>query len=346
MSGQQKILILKHRAMGDAIIGLSGVQYIRNLYPDAYIIYGVPLWTAPLFSNVLTAADEILPISLSRPQDWLNLWQFLIDLKIDLVYEMFQSGRTGKFFGLFSQVTGKPYLFHNHHSDARKNPKILDQGSIKPIIQRDLDGIFYQMTSSANAIKPHHFDYEPKMKMKLHLTEKQSSNTDQKKVIFGVVATRDTKKLPLNTYINLAQEIERIDRNIKILVPLSSSREDKGIGDQLLRLKQSQNFELIFEKLANLPAVLQNSKLYVGNDTGLKHLAVALGVKTLTFFGPEPPLEWHPYNQMRHPFFYRPDLECRTREAHYCGLKTCDSMICLNQFNSDDILEKIRGDLR
>ena len=37
--------------------------------------------------------------------------------------------------------------------------------------------------------------------------------------------------------------------------------------------------------------------LFVGNDSGLRHIAAALGVRTVTLFGAENPVEWHPYRE-------------------------------------------------
>ena len=230
MNQGQKILILKYRAMGDAIIGLSTVQYLRELFPNSYIIYGVPAWTAPLFKSSQTAADEILPIKLDTPREWLDLWQYLLNQNIEMIYEMFQSGRTSKFFSLFSLMTGRPYFFHNHHQTAWKNPKIKNQGEIKPIIQRDLDGLYYQVGIQRSHQIPSFLDYIPKLSAR-NIQQKK------KKIIYGVVATRETKKLPLEIYLEVAQLIEAFDPQVEIQIPLSHSPEDCEAGRKILKLK-------------------------------------------------------------------------------------------------------------
>ncbi len=43
-----------------------------------------------------------------------------------------------------------------------------------------------------------------------------------------------------------------------------------------------------------LATVLSRASLYVGNDSGVTHLAAALGVPTIALFGPTDPRSWAP----------------------------------------------------
>jgi ADP-heptose:LPS heptosyltransferase len=49
-----------------------------------------------------------------------------------------------------------------------------------------------------------------------------------------------------------------------------------------------------FEKLDELAAWLGGAKLYIGNDSGITHLAAAVGIPTLALFGPTDPVKWAP----------------------------------------------------
>ena len=103
------------------------------------------------------------------------------------------------------------------------------------------------------------------------------------------------------------------------------------------------NVQFCEVSLAQLPREIATAQLYIGNDTGIKHLSIALGLKSISFFGPEPPEEWHPYDKSEHPFFYIDPLDCRTEKAHFCGLSTCESMICLNQFTPDSVYQEFEN---
>jgi ADP-heptose:LPS heptosyltransferase len=49
-----------------------------------------------------------------------------------------------------------------------------------------------------------------------------------------------------------------------------------------------------FDDLGALAQWLSGARLYIGNDSGITHLAAALGVPTLALFGPTDPQKWAP----------------------------------------------------
>lgn len=319
------LLVVKNRALGDSVMGLSTLQYLKSLYPDTHLIYTLPKWITPLYENVEIAADEVLPLEWKTAGDWWKSYRQLKEKNIDTVLELFQSGRTAKFFNLWEKIGGPEYHFHNHHE---KEGPVHEQGVIKSNIQRDLDGAWTFFGKSNQP--PSFLDLTPMMKV-------HGEKKDQ--IILGIVATRETKMWPLSFYGRLSHLLKEKYPQTKIIIPL-------GPGDQKIKSEIQKSMhpdcEFLQGPLSQLPLVLNGSKQYIGNDTGLKHICVALGVPTYTLFGPEPPTEWHPYSRKNHPLYFREPLECRTRTAHYCGLNTCDSMICLNEFKPENLLEKIQ----
>lgn len=316
------LLVVKNRALGDSVMGLSTIQYLRDTLPDTTIIYAVPKWIFPLYKN---CGHKVIALDFKTLGDWLESRRIIKEHNIDTVFELFQSGRTAKFFKIWRLFGGPHYNFHNHHS---KEGLVFDQGVIKSNIQRDLDGAWTFFGHGSGP--PSFLDYPPVLDI--------SDKASKLQIVIGVVATRETKMWPLSSYGLLTHLIQKNFPKHKIVIPL-------GPGDNLIEeeLKGiiSSNTEFLKVPLDRLPLELAGSSLYVGNDTGLKHLCVSLGVSTYTLFGPEPPTEWHPYDSSLHPFYFREPLECRTKSAHYCGLQTCDSMICLNTLSPENLSEKI-----
>jgi heptosyltransferase-2 len=337
MSKTTTIMLVKNRALGDSIMGLSAVQYLKLVYPKGNIIYAVPQWIAPLYSESKTAADSIYPLAMANFRDFTKLFNDLRKFKVEHVHEMHQTGRGAKILRGLCFLLGIRYTAHNHHLKTWTG--VVDQGKILPLIQRDLDGVFSFL---GKGDKPRFDLYRPQLVPNI----KKEKN---RLIILGVVATRETKMWPLLNYIHLAKLIETKYPHYKIIVPLSKSQLDQKIKAELLKLGLPQNFSTVEWSLESLSSNFTQADFYIGNDTGLKHLAVAVGVKTYTFFGPEPVNEWHPYKQDEHPYFYLENLDCRTRKYHYCGLNICDlgegNMQCLKSFTPDMVFNLIEHEL-
>ena len=70
--------------------------------------------------------------------------------------------------------------------------------------------------------------------------------------------------------------------------------------------------------LEELPGVLANTRLLVTIDSGLKHLCVAVGVPTVTLFGPTSPFEWHMGGPLdRYIYSAEPCSPCRLKRCPY-----------------------------
>ena len=330
----KSILVIKYRALGDSIMGISSIKYIRELYPNSIIYYALPKWITPLYKNIETPANRIIPFDLNTFFDWPKMYKQLKVLNIDLIYEMHQSGRTSTFFKFYTFFNNVRYYFHNHH--LKSGTPVLDQGVIKSLIQRDLDGVYSHLSSDKKI--PHYLNYSTLLKLKLNYVKK-------KQIIFGVVATRETKMWPLEHFNDLANFIYKHDPEYIIVIPLSESKADQKIESTLINLVPSKNIQIVKHSLEDLPKIFSESKLYIGNDTGLKHLAIAMGIKSFTLFGPEPPTEWHPYDKLHHPYFYIDNLECRTRTHHYCGLSSCETMVCLKTIKAKTVFDQIKKEL-
>jgi len=85
----------------------------------------------------------------------------------------------------------------------------------------------------------------------------------------------------------------------------------------------------------------------LGNDSGPRHLATALSVPTVTLFGPEHPLEWHPYPQDRHPRLFIEPLACRKNEEPgsppWCGLQECiaEAHQCMTRITTEQVFYEV-----
>ncbi len=94
------------------------------------------------------------------------------------------------------------------------------------------------------------------------------------------------KNWPLERYRRLAQSIGAFAQG-GISIQWCAGPED-ALPEDLVRGAWR------FERLDDLARALAGAFLFIGNDSGITHLAAILGVPCLVFFGPESPRVWSP----------------------------------------------------
>jgi len=90
--------------------------------------------------------------------------------------------------------------------------------------------------------------------------------------------------------------------------------------------------------LIALTEMMKHAAGFVGNDSGLSHLAAFLGLPVSVIFGPSDPLRWKPVGNVR---ILRPaDLNCTP--CFETEKKNCADPVCLHRTSADMVLQMIR----
>jgi ADP-heptose:LPS heptosyltransferase len=87
------------------------------------------------------------------------------------------------------------------------------------------------------------------------------------------------KNWPLDKFRALARQLERA-----MPVRWCAGREDPPLAEPVTRI----------DDLYELARWLAGARLYIGNDSGITHLAAAVGTPVLALFGPSDPSVWAP----------------------------------------------------
>jgi heptosyltransferase II len=102
-------------------------------------------------------------------------------------------------------------------------------------------------------------------------------------------ARHDYKRVPTDHLTAVGTEFQK--RGHKIV--LVGGAEEAPAGDALKERLKEPVVDLVGKtSIRDTLAALANVKAAVGSDTGVMHLAAALGVPTVTAFGPTPAIKW------------------------------------------------------
>ena len=145
-----------------------------------------------------------------------------------------------------------------------------------------------------------------------------------------------SKRWPLDHFIQLSRMLleDYCDRVLIIEGPAET-----GLGGRMMEALPVSNL-LIANclRLDDLAALLSKCRAYVGNDSGISHLAAGLGIPCIVLFGPTSPRQWSPLG--RRVAVLRNIAGCKACEAG--GV---ESHRCLRNIPPADVCRLLAGRL-
>ncbi|RQV94851.1 hypothetical protein EH220_06860 [bacterium] len=109
---------------------------------------------------------------------------------------------------------------------------------------------------------------------------------------------RDYKRWPPDRYISLCKKLQAVPDFFPVVI--SGPGEADYCSMIAAAASLDERHSIIFDDLGKMAAFLRLSSLYIGNDGGPKHLAVAVGTPTITIFLNDPPEYWTPPGSLLH----------------------------------------------
>lgn len=363
MFAPRKILAIKLRALGDTILMTAPLLELRRAYPDAEIHVVVTDTWAPLLENH-SAVDRIIPYqrhqgAASRAKAIARMALDLRKQKYDCVVNFHASPSSS---ALAYAVGAKVRAIHFHgHRDKNRysTTNVVGKGVLKPVIERDMDTV-----RSLGLTIPE--GRMPEVTLDGSEISRARTRIGQMGLYgpilgLGIGASRNTKIWPLDRFAAIA--IRWCDQYRGSVIVYHARGEEAvsrrffdAVDRKLVEwyadpdARKAVRARVLAEvqlPLRLLAAMLKSSQLYLGNDSGPKHLAVAVGIPTITLFGPEDPFEWHPYPQDRHPLHFIEGLKCRNDQEPgfrpWCALHECvvEEHRCMKFITEDEVFRTI-----
>lgn len=333
----RRILLSRLRFMGDVILTTPLIRQLKKAFPTARLSYLTQDTFAPLLLHNPNL-DEVIAFPLrdslvAQARFYRGLRQRRFDLAIDL----FGNPRTA----LMTWATG---------AKMRVGGDFRGRGKL------------YNIRVPAPAVEPHAIDFHWRSLAALGI-EKGGDRTeifiapaekkwardclngfkiDLSRPVVGLHpgATWPNKRWPEKYFAELALQLFKKD--IQVLITQGPGEEN--IAQEVIwRITAQQRDAMIVLlpvlTLRQLASVQQQMRVFVSNDCGVMHLAVAAGTPTIGLFGPSQPHIWFPYDQTAgHLALWQP-IECRPCHQNFCPLGHLD---CQNQLEPERVFAAVR----
>jgi ADP-heptose:LPS heptosyltransferase len=269
----ERILIIGNTRIGDTVLA-SGV--VKSIF-DRYETAGFTIVTSPLSSALysdMPRVDRLIEIQ-KNPDDshWKSLWTQLRPEKWRLVVDFKGSG-IGYLLRAKERLRYKRKLFHigsEVEHKVRQMARLIRAGDDPPSPY-----LFVSPERSAEA---------------------RSLVGDQPVFAIGPGASSGAKTWPADRYAQVAEHLLRRHAMIASRLLLLGDITDRSSAEFITNRVGRQNVIDLTGRIDILTAYacLQQATGYLGNDSGLMHLASASGVKTVGLFGQTDPRLYGPW---------------------------------------------------
>lgn len=253
-----KILFISSNCIGDAVLTMSVLSWLEESYPTARFTIACGPVPANLFRSV-PRLDKLIPLNKQkRHGHWINLWKECIGTRWDVIVDLRNSAVSRLLFA-------KKKLYSLPRSTG--NHKIQDLSKAMKVTALPSPHIWTDKAAEDNAEK--------------------LLPTGEKIIAFGPAANWPCKQWQIEKFTDVAKRLTTAGTytNAKILVT-AAPHEQEQVQFLIDAFPETQIINIIGQDLLTVTACLQKCALFVGNDSGLMHMAAATGIKTIGLFGP------------------------------------------------------------
>jgi heptosyltransferase-3 len=272
---RMNILFVTSTRIGDAVLSTGLLSHLVSQYPDARITVACGVLPAPLFSAV-PGVERVIPLTKrALAGHWLSLWSEVCTTMWDLVVDLRSSALA------WLLMARKRYVLRSG-PDAKSTHRVTELGGLFGLNPPPVPTLW-----SSDA-------------------DKEAASVlipgDAPVLGFGATANWLPKIWPAENFAALA---ERLTGPGAIMagahIAVFGGPDERELARPLLEaLPRDRVVDLVggprgVRGISVTAACLARCTLFVGNDSGLMHLAAAAGTPTVGLFGPSPPARYGPW---------------------------------------------------
>jgi ADP-heptose:LPS heptosyltransferase len=327
------MLVIHQGALGDFILALPTLKTLRNAFPQAKsVMMGYPR----ILELVEKAfyAEEILSIDQKGMASFFarggsldpHLSQFFSTFELIIV---FGKNGGGTLIGNLKQVCRGRIL----HIDPF--PSWAERIHITDHLLRGLSRYGF---STSERYPKLHLKKSDQNWGRSFWRKKGFTEEERREAIIIHPGSGSKKKVwPLERFLDLIHYLQKHLRSriIIVLGPAEGLEIEKHFEE--MEWNMGTNAPILAKGLSllELASVMEGCRLFVGNDSGISHMAAALGLPTIAIFGPTDPMVWAPRGEKV--VVIRAEIPCSpcSQEKFF----QCQHLECLRGIETADVLK-------
>jgi len=332
MSKINKILFITLSNIGDVILTLPALDFVREEFPGAKITVMVGPRPKEIFLNAPFIDKLIVYDKRAGLKEKIKLFSGLKKEKFDMVVDL-----RNTFLGAYLPARYKtsPFMIIpekvSHMKDRHLYRAVYCPRRRRVRLWRKLSAISKEPLKKISSLYIGQKDEE-------HIADILKKNNIGQQDKVAVVAAGARSHIKTWDKDRFAELILSLIKEFKMRVILVGDKDDISINKYITEHCQNQALDLSAKtNIAELSALLNKATLLITNDSALLHLGGYLNIPTIAIFGPTDDLKYGPWSEVK--AIVKKDIFCRPCRKAQCRFKTVD---CMRLVKVEDVLRQVR----
>ena len=326
------ILILVVKRVGEILLTTPAIRAFRKAFPEAVIDAAVDASMKDLLEGN-PSINHLLLLDPGRPLDPLAQARRIRKRRYDMTVDFLANPRSA-FLSLMSGATlriglDKRVRRRAYHRYIEPSPEAT---TYVPDIR--LNAV-RMLGKEPDGVEMDFFPGEEGRHSGDQLLAGAGINDSDRFAAIAPISMVPHKLWPLENYAKVADTLIR--KHDLPVVFIGGPNEYHFLERTRAKMAERPAALLEFHNLNTMGYVLSRALCYLGNDSGVRHLASAVRVPTVTIFGPTNPREWNELEDPRHPALWK-EVSCR---ASKCYVGCPYDYRCLDLVTPAEVLEAV-----
>lgn len=310
----RKVLIVRLRSIGDTVLATPSLIALRRFLPDAQIDVLLEDWVAPVLEN-FDAVDNVFIVKKGDTKNRLRMFYWLSQRGYDVAYNL-HGGTTAGFFTAATRAKYRvgfasyQYKFLYNILAPNANEFWRQEKSHSAEQQLALLGF----TGVPVDDKPKsHLTVKPELEnIAAEIFDKYEIPQNYEFALIHPAAAFETKRWSTDNFAEIVQFL--YDKSI-----ISIAVGTKNDLTVLLELFDKSPLQIILhnQTLPEIAALASQAKIFIGNDSGIAHIAAAVKTPSVVIFGSSNVAHWRPWTNAPHEIVTE-NLDCAPCAGYTC----------------------------
>jgi heptosyltransferase-3 len=310
----ERILVVRLRSIGDTVLATPSLLALKRFLPHASIDILLEDWVAPVLDG-FPHVDNVLTVKRGSTSSRARTVRRLRAHRYQVVYNL-HGGTTAT---LLARATGakhrvgfENYQYARLHNHRAPSPSQLWGRDKTHSVEQQLALLGWTGVPVSDR-PPTKLAVTPDAAATIGARLGDVGLQDRLFAVIHPAAAFDTKQWAAEKFGRVADELAAQGLAVIVITALSEA----GLADEVRRNSSAQIYAMSDLTLPQITALLARARLFVGNDSGIAHIAAAVTTPSVVIFGSSNRTHWSPWARNPAEVVFEP-MECQPCHGYFC----------------------------